>query len=519
MIRRSRHVDDSRRRRLVSRLVVAAEMLGLLLFLAQSPHRSKRFAFHPYCSAYRFADYVVVVRDSSYDDDDDDDNEYDNHGGNHHHHHQPARRRGGGPVVASSAGGMTLLADVPPPATATAGCSGTATQQRRPAAAAAATWRETDWILAEHWSEGDGYNLGSPETTTTTGRRRRRSNPFGSPTGPHQGRRRRREGSPPQHPARPDEEDDENDDEDHHRRRALTYGEVTPLGVRQLAHEMGMNACGCTCGNQRDNDDDDGDVHDAMKGGGGGTDGDNGDGDDIIFFDLGSGVGRLVTQIVLDSNSGSNSNSNSSSRSHGSCRIIKRAVGVELSQERHEIAVRALSNIRSNYESHGGYYEYCHHDSTDTAGGGDNFGDDGPRDGDPLPVGAAPAPAAAATTSYDRPPVVSQLLDRIELVHGDVLDVDLGLATHVFVSSLCFPDSTLEGVQTMIHDAAPNVKVVAALNRLDVLSSSPAWSDGRDVPIQMSWGPGLATVYFRHDDGDGNGSSDDDDDGNQHIEG
>jgi len=71
-----------------------------------------------------------------------------------------------------------------------------------------------------------------------------------------------------------------------------TYGEVTPLGARQLFHQMGMR-------NRRD----------------------------IAFFDLGSGAGKLVVQARLEL-------------------MLTHARGIELAKSRHDAALRALAKVR-----------------------------------------------------------------------------------------------------------------------------------------------------------------------------
>jgi len=183
-----------------------------------------------------------------------------------------------------------------------------------------------------------------------------------------------------------------------------TYGEVTPLGVRQLAWEMGISNENCT-------------INTASS-------------RSMVFYDLGSGVGRLVTQLYLD-------------QPHA---IVDKAVGVELAWDRHELAQQALVGIQNE-------------------------------------VGCTDPPE-------------SDLCPPIRFIHGDATQVDWSDATHLFLSSLCFPDVVLESLQQTILQL-PEVQVVAALNRLDwLLRNSIEWEE-RQVHIQMSWGPGIAKVYQR----------------------
>jgi hypothetical protein len=77
--------------------------------------------------------------------------------------------------------------------------------------------------------------------------------------------------------------------------RPSTYGEITPLGVRQLFHHMGMTSP-------------------IRK-------------TDMAFIDLGSGAGKLVAQAYLE------------------LKHLKYAVGVELAPSRHEAALVAKSKL------------------------------------------------------------------------------------------------------------------------------------------------------------------------------
>jgi hypothetical protein len=99
----------------------------------------------------------------------------------------------------------------------------------------------------------------------------------------------------------PDEEEDDyffiNDDK---RPKNLTYGEITPLGARQLFHEMGMT---------------------------GSLDDSDPDKDEIVFVDMGSGVGRLVMQAYME------------------LPRLKRAVGIEILSHRHQHAVLLVRHL------------------------------------------------------------------------------------------------------------------------------------------------------------------------------
>jgi len=167
--------------------------------------------------------------------------------------------------------------------------------------------------------------------------------------------------------------------------REYTYGEVTSLGVRQLAHAMNLSSSS-----------------------------------DVVLYDLGSGVGRLVMQMALDFGPS-----------------LKTAIGVELSMERHEIASSILSEI-----------------------------------------------------AWIKP----SLKDSVIFLNSDVLELDLSDATHVYISSLCFPRSVLHQLQDYLV-TIEGIRVVVALNRLDRFETGEF--EVSDAHVQMSWGPGLAKVYSR----------------------
>ena len=212
-------------------------------------------------------------------------------------------------------------------------------------------------------------------------------------------------------------------------RHHLTYGEVTPLGVRQLAYEMGIAKC------------DDGEDQTTLFDNGNIEYNNDDDDDGIVFYDLGSGVGRLVTQIYVDQPD----------------RVIK-AIGVELAEKRHNIGTNALNGIMEEDLFGAGTFD-----------GIAKYNDD------------------IATAQFS-----------IKLIHGDATEVDLDSATtHVFISSLCLPKNVLLTIQErLLH--LPNIRVIAALNRLDMMHQlgGEKWHE-RDVPIQMSWGAGTAKLYHK----------------------
>ncbi|VEU36180.1 unnamed protein product [Pseudo-nitzschia multistriata] len=204
----------------------------------------------------------------------------------------------------------------------------------------------------------------------------------------------------------------------------LTYGEVTALGVRQLAYEMGI--ANCDGGEDRRNRFDDANAEYNYN---------EDDGGGIVFYDLGSGVGRLVTQMYIDQPD-----------------RVEKSVGIELSEGRHEIGINALKGI---------------------------IGEDLVERFDGLYSGGDAMPHFP-----------------IELIHGDATEVVLDTrTTHVYISSLCFPKNVLLTIQEILLKL-PKIRVIAALNRLDTILQleGEEWQE-RNVPIQMSWGPSTAKLY------------------------
>ena len=148
-----------------------------------------------------------------------------------------------------------------------------------------------------------------------------------------------------------------------------TYGEVTSLGARQLFYYMGM------------------------------TD-DFNNKDSIVFFDLGSGVGRLVMQAYME------------------LPRISQSIGIELAPLRHQDAVHAWEQLQ------------------------------------PL----AEETRRKIPTEQDIIPTA-----KLDLVEGDFLEADLSEATHIYISSLCFTEDMMYKIAKKIESDAPNVQCVATL--------------------------------------------------------
>mmetsp|Transcript_36685 Transcript_36685/g.110152 ORF Transcript_36685/g.110152 Transcript_36685/m.110152 type:complete len:260 (-) Transcript_36685:4-783(-) len=172
--------------------------------------------------------------------------------------------------------------------------------------------------------------------------------------------------------------------------REYTYGEVTSMGVRQLASEMGLDG-----------------------------------GEGIVFYDAGSGVGRLVVQLFLEYD-------------------IHKLIGVELSKQRHDIAVESWERVQRSISA-----------------------------------------------SY-------QGSERVEFLNQDILETSFNDTTHIFLSSLCFPKDVIEAIQIKLMKYAKNgsLRIVAALSDLNLLENSEdqRW-EKREKDIRMTWGGAMVRIY------------------------
>ena len=177
-----------------------------------------------------------------------------------------------------------------------------------------------------------------------------------------------------------------------------TYGEITPLGARQLFGAMGLYDYNRNRKRQHSDSDAD-DADDADDDGG------------AHFYDLGSGTGKLVAQAVLEL----------SSPLLGKT-TLKKATGIELSPSRHKAAIQSKQNTintlcntkklkslfsSSSSSSSGQQYEYNIYNAT-----ANNIINDNNN-------------------------------NKLELIQGDLFDIDLSTATHIYIASLCFPDNLM----------------------------------------------------------------------------
>lgn len=123
--------------------------------------------------------------------------------------------------------------------------------------------------------------------------------------------------------------------------------------------------------------------------------------EEIVFLDLGSGRGRLVMQTYLE------------------LPRVTHSMGIELSRNRHEAAVAAWEELREQAQQ-----IRSSHSENSTA------------------------PAAG----------------QVALIEGDFLEADLSKVTHIYISSLCFPDELMYKIgQKLQQDTPPNLQCIATL--------------------------------------------------------
>jgi len=162
------------------------------------------------------------------------------------------------------------------------------------------------------------------------------------------------------------------------------------------------------------------------------------------FFDLGSGGGRLVIQSHLELPS------------------LSRSVGIELSSTRHEVAIKRLNDLKSN--------------------------------GDLIRI---------RQLAYKAWKMSEDSASEVNLHEGNLFQLDISEATHIYLSSLCFSEDMLERIVHKIEtEGGPALHIVASLRLLPKHKSKV----GRAVKlgenpwqefIEMTWNRGDGCpVYF-----------------------
>lgn len=175
---------------------------------------------------------------------------------------------------------------------------------------------------------------------------------------------------------------------------------------------------------------------------------------DCHFVDLGSGAGKLVGQAVLEL----------------SDTTVQRATGIELSPSRHQAAFAAKTCLLERLQQ-----------ANKTSN---------------LPVNDIDVEA------------------KMELIEGDLFDVDLSTATHIYVASLCFPDALMLQLEELLLQRIARQQQESEIHKES--SSNLQWvATLRPFPndlggirptirfMEMSWTSplGSAVYLYRCDDG------------------
>lgn len=159
--------------------------------------------------------------------------------------------------------------------------------------------------------------------------------------------------------------------------------------------------------------------------------------DRVVFVDLGSGTGKVVAQAYLE------------------VERLDRAVGIEFVRARHDVAQGALDALlRTN-------------------------------------------------SAFSQDTDLSNQNRTLEVWHGNFFQTNLSHvfrdATHIFMSSLCFPQETLEPLVQHLAQHAVHLQMVATSKRLPEyrgLFGKPAFS----ATVEMSWtknGSGSQVYFYR----------------------
>mmetsp|Transcript_16189 Transcript_16189/g.39785 ORF Transcript_16189/g.39785 Transcript_16189/m.39785 type:complete len:232 (+) Transcript_16189:671-1366(+) len=223
-------------------------------------------------------------------------------------------------------------------------------------------------------------------------------------------------------------------------------------------------------------------------------------------MDVGSGVGKLVVQIfleyveptlrtvgaVLTSANQQQQQQQESTINSQTTLLRTQVIGVELSKQRHDVALEAwngvahelhLANVYSrsrgdrNEDSYSLFIESSGEDDT------------------------CQQPHQRRVEDDDD----DESSNTVQFIHANALDVDFSNVTHIYMSSLCFPEEVLKEIQLKLLKDAKKLQVVASLNRLNEFLRTTTRNDEnyykrwkeRIVPIQMSWGPSTAKIYHR----------------------
>ena len=215
------------------------------------------------------------------------------------------------------------------------------------------------------------------------------------------------------------------------------YGEVTTLGARQLFHFMELF--------QNSNSE----TSDNYKNSNGNSNIDDTRKNGNHFIDLGSGNGKLVVQAYLEIPN------------------LNRAEGIELSSARHENAISSWSEIREEAKVVRNQMKEL---SSNT--GGDVQEDD------------------------------ERIIEtELNLLQGDLFQMDISTATHIYIASLCFTDEMMDALSAKISkEGGEQLQYVATLKPFPTDFEMNSGLNRKEAKyVEMSWtkprGMG-GVVYF-----------------------
>lgn len=147
----------------------------------------------------------------------------------------------------------------------------------------------------------------------------------------------------------------------------------------------------------------------------------------FVFMDLGSGLGKLVVQAYLEWPS------------------VRRSVGIEIAAERAKSASQAWGSLVLSGEAHQLRNEL---------------------------MGISGRPR-------------SNVDEDVKLVEGDMLAADVGEATHIFLSSLCFGPQLMEQITEKLSKEAVKLQCLATLRALPRSNSVFRYTGA--VFAEMTW--------------------------------
>eukprot|EP00928_Gymnodinium_smaydae_P025025 TRINITY_DN20070_c0_g1_i1.p1 TRINITY_DN20070_c0_g1~~TRINITY_DN20070_c0_g1_i1.p1 ORF type:complete len:375 (-),score=87.80 TRINITY_DN20070_c0_g1_i1:67-1143(-) len=232
-------------------------------------------------------------------------------------------------------------------------------------------------------------------------------------------------------------------------RKPSTYGEVTPIGVRQIGRELQLDSL------------------EALE-------------EPVVFADLGSGVGKLAVQAFLE------------------FPRLSRAIGVELSSSRASSARAAWQAMQASGDA-GRLRAMALRlpaaavaaASREAAGNSsaavdtDELECEGKGAGDAQSIISDLDTLAESDLDLDAADVSG-----LELIEGDIFKIDLSEVTHIYASTLCFDDALLRALAAQLSAKAPQLRRLATLRPFPE-PGLEGFEEVKTIRAQMSWTVGL----------------------------